>query len=146
MSVESFRIRNVRAACYRFPLSTPVVTSFGRMQNRPAVFVRIEDDDGLAGWGEVWSNFPSVGGEHRTRIVNEILAPLIEGHSLTHPQDIFEKLSRQMDVLALQSGEPGPFAHSIAGVDLAMWDLYAKRQRLPLWRLLGGAGPRVRAL
>lgn len=144
MSVESFRIRNVRAACYRFPLSTPVVTSFGRMQNRPAVFVRIEDDDGLTGCGEAWSNFPSVGGEHRTRIVNEILAPLIEGHSLTHPQDIFEKLSRQMDVLALQSGEPGPFAHSIAGVDLAMWDLYAKRQRLPLWRLLGGAGPQIK--
>jgi hypothetical protein len=28
-----------------YPLSTPVVTSFGRMLDRPAVFVRVEDDD-----------------------------------------------------------------------------------------------------
>jgi len=144
MSVESFRIRSVRAACYRFPLSTPVVTSFGRMLNRPAVFVQIEDDDGLTGWGEVWCNFPSVGGEHRTRIVNEILAPLIEGSSISHPQDTFTQLSQQIDVLALQSGEPGPFAHSIAGIDLALWDLLAKRQKMPLWRLLGGTAPKIK--
>lgn len=144
MSAESFRIRTVQAACYRFPLSTPVVTSFGRMLNRPAVFVRVEDDDGLTGWGEVWSNFPSVGAEHRTRIVNEILAPLVEGRNIAHPQDTFDQLSRKMDVLALQSGEPGPFAHSIAGIDLALWDLYAKRRGMALWRLLGGTTPQIK--
>jgi L-alanine-DL-glutamate epimerase-like enolase superfamily enzyme len=47
-------------------------------------------------------------------------------------------------VLALQSGEPGPFAQAIAGVDLAMWDLEARRAQQPLWRLLGGTTPRVR--
>lgn len=144
MSVQSFRIRSVQAACYRFPLSTPVVTSFGRMQNRPAVFVRVEDEDGQIGWGEAWSNFPAVGGEHRTRIINEILAPLIEGTDVTDPRDVFNQVSQQMDVLALQSGEPGPFAHSIAGVDLALWDLHAKRRRTPLWRLFGGASARIK--
>lgn len=144
MSVQSFRVRNVQAACYRFPLSTPVVTSFGRMQNRPAVFVRIEDEDGQAGWGEAWANFPAVGGEHRTRIINEILAPLIEGNDITDPREVFDRLSRQIEVLALQSGEPGPFAHAIAGVDLALWDLHAKRQRMPLWRLFGGTAARIK--
>jgi L-alanine-DL-glutamate epimerase-like enolase superfamily enzyme len=114
------------------------------MMDRPAVFVRVEDDDGLTGWGEVWSNFPSVGAEHRTRIVNEILAPLVEGCRIASPQDTFDRLSRQMDVLALQSGEPGPFAHCIAGIDLALWDLHAKRRGMPLWRLLGGAAPQIK--
>ena len=143
MSADQFAIRTVRASSYRFPLSTPVVTSFGRMLNRPAVFVEIEDTDGVTGWGEVWSNFPAVGAEHRVRIVNDILAALIENVSISHPGEIFQQLSARLDVLALQSGEPGPFAQSIAGVDLALWDLFAKRQRQPLWKLLGGASPRI---
>ena len=44
----------------------------------------------------------------------------------------------QTAVLALQSGEPGPFAQAIAGVDIALWDLQARRAQQPLWRLLGG--------
>ncbi|WP_458757546.1 mandelate racemase/muconate lactonizing enzyme family protein [Afipia sp. TerB] len=143
MSAEQFAIRRVRASSYRFPLSTPVVTSFGRMLNRPAVFVQIEDQDGVTGWGEVWSNFPAVGAEHRVRIVNEILAPLIENIAIRDPREMFERLSALTDVLALQSGEPGPFAQSIAGIDLALWDLFAKRQCQPLWKLLGGASPRI---
>ena len=51
MTSPTFTIRSVQAFCYRYPLSTPVVTSFGRMLNRPAVFVRVEDDDGNIGLG-----------------------------------------------------------------------------------------------
>jgi D-galactarolactone cycloisomerase len=47
-------------------------------------------------------------------------------------------------VLALQSAEPGPFAQAIAGVDIALWDLHAKRAGQPLWRLLGGRSPEVK--
>ena len=110
-------VRSVEATCFRYPLTTPVVTSFGKMLNRPAVFVRISDEDGVTGVGEVWSNFPSVGAEHRTRIVNEIIAPQLIGRSLSDPMQAFEDLSRQFAVLALQSGEQGPFAQSIAGID-----------------------------
>ena len=41
MTSQTFAIRKLEAFCYRYPLSTPVVTSFGRMLNRPAVFVRV---------------------------------------------------------------------------------------------------------
>lgn len=47
-------------------------------------------------------------------------------------------------MLALQCGEPGPFAQAISGIDLALWDLAARRQRLPLWRLLGGQSGRIK--
>ncbi|HUN95174.1 MAG TPA: mandelate racemase/muconate lactonizing enzyme family protein [Bradyrhizobium sp.] len=138
MTSQLFTIRNVQAFSYRYPLSTPVVTSFGRMLNRPAVFVRVEDGDGHVGWGEVWSNFPSVGAEHRARLVNEILAPAIAGRKISEPAEIFESLTQGTSVLALQSGEAGPFAQAIAGIDLAVWDLHARRRNVALWKLLGG--------
>lgn len=47
-------------------------------------------------------------------------------------------------MLALQSGEAGPFAQSIAGIDLAVWDLHARRQNVALWKLLGGSRSRIR--
>ena len=94
--------------------------------------------DGYVGWGEVWCNFPSTGAEHRTRLVNEILAPAISGRAAAEPSEIFDALTQATSVLALQSGEPGPFAQAIAGIDLAIWDLYARRRKMALWRLLGG--------
>ena len=139
MTPQPFAIRSIQAFCYRYPLSTPVVTSFGVMSNRPAVFVRVEDEDGNCGWGEVWANYPSIGAEHRARLVNEHLAPMLSGFAAFHPADIFESLTQRTAVMALQSGEPGPFAQAIAGIDIAVWDLYAKRCATPLWRLLGGA-------
>jgi D-galactarolactone cycloisomerase len=139
-----FTIRGIQAFCYRYPLTTPVVTSFGEMRDRPAVFVRVEDDDGQTGWGEVWCNFPSVGAEHRTRLINDMLAPMLVGRAVTDPSDVFESLSAATSVLALQSGEAGPFAQTISGIDIALWDLFAKRAKTPLWRMLGGTTGRMR--
>jgi L-alanine-DL-glutamate epimerase-like enolase superfamily enzyme len=143
MTLQTFAIRKLEAFCYRYPLSTPVVTSFGRMLDRPAVIVRVEDDDGHAGWGEVWANFPSVGAEHRARLINEVLAPSIAELPVADPRDVFDKLTETTAVLALQSGEPGPFAQAIAGIDLAVWDLHARRHHIALWRLLGAARSRI---
>jgi D-galactarolactone cycloisomerase len=42
-------------------------------------------------------------------------------------------------VLAIQSGEPGPVAQCVAGIDIAIWDLRARRAGKPLWLYLGGA-------
>jgi D-galactarolactone cycloisomerase len=144
MTTDSFTIRSIEAFCYRYPLATPVVTSFGKMLNRPAVFVRAVDEDGVEGWGEAWSNFPAPGAEHRARLVNEVLAPGLVGRKFDSPALAFEVLTKGTEVLALQCGEPGPFAQAISGIDLALWDLSARRQRLPLWRLLGGQSRRIK--
>ncbi|WBL80192.1 mandelate racemase/muconate lactonizing enzyme family protein [Bradyrhizobium xenonodulans] len=141
---DSFTIRSIEALCYRYPLATPVVTSFGKMLNRPAVFVRVVDEDGVAGWGEAWCNFPAPGAEHRARLVNEVLAPGLVGRKFDSPAEAFEALTKGTEVLALQCGEPGPFAQAISGIDLALWDLAARRRKLPLWRLLGGQSGRIK--
>jgi len=54
------------------------------MNDRPALFVRAEDEDGGHGWGEVWCNFPPAGAEHRTRLINEMLAPMFKGRAQRH--------------------------------------------------------------
>ncbi len=133
------RLRRVEAFCYRAPLEVPVVTSFGRMVDRPAVFVRLTDEDGIVGWGEAWCNFPSVGAEHRARLIGDLLGPMVLGQDLAEPGSLYHDLSRRTAVLAIQAGEPGPLAQAIAAIDTAHWDLAARRAGQPLWRRLGGA-------
>jgi L-alanine-DL-glutamate epimerase-like enolase superfamily enzyme len=139
----AFKLRSLRAFVYRCPIDTPVVTSFGTMRERPMLLVRAEDLDGTVGWGEAWCNFPAVGAEHRARLVASVLAPLAEGTEFARPEDAFRRLAQHTAVLAIQSGEPGPLAQAMAGVDIALWDLVARKAKQPLWRLLGGGSPRV---
>ena len=42
-------------------------------------------------------------------------------------------------MLAIQSGEPGPVAQCLAGIDMALWDLAARAKEQPLYRHLGAA-------
>jgi L-alanine-DL-glutamate epimerase-like enolase superfamily enzyme len=136
-------ITRLTATLYRYPLEREVITSFGRMRDRPMLIVEVEDRDGAKGWGEVWCNFPHIGGEHRVRILREILAPMVVGHAIASPAALFDSLTAQTAVLAIQSAEPGPFAQAIAGIDLAVTDLAARRAGQPLWRYLGGTTPSV---
>ena len=140
---RAIRIERVDAFVFRAPITTPVRTSFGVMHDRPAVFVRMTDSDGAVGWGEVWCNFPSCGAEHRALLVETVMRPMLLGQRFASPVEVFTHLSQRTAVLAIQSGEPGPMAQAIAGVDLALWDLCARRANQPLWRYLGGQSGRV---
>lgn len=134
-------IAAVEARVFRYPLETPVRTSFGTMTDRPMLLVRVTDASGGTGWGEVWCNFPGVGAEHRARLVDSVLAPLLAGRDFEDAAAAFRHLTDATAVLAIQCAEPGPFAQAIAGLDTALWDLSARLAGEPLWRLLGGAGP-----
>lgn len=139
------QIAKVSARVFRCPLSQPVTTSFGVMRDRPMVLVEVEDKEGAKGWGEVWCNFPAVGAEHRARLVDSVMAPLMTSRPFQDACEAFAFLTARTAVLALQSSEPGPFAQAIAGVDTALWDLAARRAGLPLWKLLSADGtPRIR--
>jgi D-galactarolactone cycloisomerase len=131
-------LARVEAHVLRWPVKVPVRTSFGTMHDRPAVLVRVEDAEGAHGWGEAWCNFPSCGAEHRARLIETVLAPLLLGRAFASPAAAFAEMSERTAVLAIQSGEPGPIAQAIAGVDIALHDLAARRRGLPLWRLLAG--------
>jgi L-alanine-DL-glutamate epimerase-like enolase superfamily enzyme len=134
-------ISKIEAFAFRYPIAKPVETSFGRMTDRPAVFVRIEAEDGCFGWGEVFANWPAAGAEHRVNLLNRDIAQLVMGQSIGNPAVFFDDLSRKTHIRALQCGEFGPFQQVIAGIDTALWDLKARAAGLPLRKLLNPDAP-----
>jgi L-alanine-DL-glutamate epimerase-like enolase superfamily enzyme len=127
----------IEAFAFRVP-TTPIKVSFGTFRDRPMVLVRIVDSDGAEGWGEVWCNWPAVTAEHRARMAADIGERLL-GRTLETADQAFHALTRELDVLKLQTGEYGPIESAIAGIDIALWDLAARKQGLPLYRALGAA-------
>ena len=131
-------IASVEAFAYRVPIQQPIKVSFGTFRDRPVVLVRVVDSDGAVGWGEAWCNWPAVGAEHRARLVNDFAERLV-GRTLDAPEQAFHLLTQQLEVLVLQTLEVGPIAQAVAGIDIAVWDLFARKAGQPLYRLLGGA-------
>ncbi|MGJ8534951.1 MAG: mandelate racemase/muconate lactonizing enzyme family protein [Alphaproteobacteria bacterium] len=134
-------IARIQAWAFRSPTQKPVATSFGVMHDRPAVLVRIEDHDGAFGWGEIWTNWPAAGAEHRVRLLEMDVAHLALSTQAASPTDFFHKLDSQTRIRAVQCGEVGPFAQVVAGLDIALWDMAARRADLPLRRLIRADAP-----
>jgi L-alanine-DL-glutamate epimerase-like enolase superfamily enzyme len=128
-------VGRIETFLFKAPIDTPVRTSFGTMTHRPALLVRVEDQNGIFGWGEVWSNFPSCGAEHRARLIETLFAPQMLHENLR--SGLFDNLWDKNHTLALQTGEFGPFSQAASGLDMALWDLAARRMELPLYALLG---------
>ena len=133
------RIDRLEASVYRYPLATPVQTSFGLMRDRPMVVVKLTGRDGVDGWGEIWCNFPNVGAEHRARLAEHVIAPLLLARDFDSPEAAFDHLTGSTWVLGLQTGEAGPLAQVIAGVEIAVCDIAGKLAGAPLWKLFGGS-------
>lgn len=130
---SAFTIKRIDAWACRAPITSgSVATSFGIMRDRPAVFVRIEDDQGCFGWGEIFANWPAAGAEHRVNLLMDDIADLAIGQPWQAPEEMFWSLDAKTQVRAIQCGEQGPFAHAIAGLDIAAWDLVSRRAGLPL--------------
>ena len=90
------------------------------------------------GLGEVFSNFPKVGAEHRARLVDSNFAPLLIGMAADDPAPVRALLVERTRRMAIQCGEPGPFAQIAGAVDQALSDIAARREGVPLWKHLGG--------
>ncbi len=129
---DRLRIQRIQGFAFRSPIANPVQTSFGIMKDRPAAFVRIEDQDGCFGWGEIFANWPAAAAEHRVNLLVRDVAPLVFGQAFSHPEQMFDLLTSRTDIVALQSGEWGPFRQVIAGLDIALWDLFSRRKRQAL--------------
>ena len=138
--MEPIEVVELAVQVYRAPVSRPVRTSFGLMKDRPAVLIRVRNRDGVAGYGEVWCNFPAPAAEYRASIVCDVLAPRLLGRSWSDPKSAFDELSVGTRSVAVQAGEPGPFSQAIAGIDIALWDLAARRAGQPLRCYIGGRG------
>ena len=137
-TIAPFTIARIETFVFRAAIANPVVTSFGSIPERVSVIVRVEDTEGAHGWGDVWCNFPSYGAEHRALVLARSIAPMAIGQGIDDPAALWRELTTRSHILSVQSGDVGPFAAALAGLDTALWDLKARREKLPLFRLLGG--------
>jgi len=124
------RIRALRWYRFRVPLTAPFETAHGALTVRAGLLVRLEDDAGAVGWGEV-APLPAIHGADLPEaegILARWAAELI-GAPLT-------RLERELAV-----GMPeGPGASAVrAGLDIALLDLRARAAGVPAAALLGGA-------
>ncbi|SFR42596.1 mandelate racemase/muconate lactonizing enzyme family protein [Litoreibacter janthinus] len=129
-------LERVEVFCYRVPVKVPVATSFGVMRDRPAVFVKLTDQDGVFGWGEIFANWPAAAAEHRAQLLVRDICDLVIGSKVAQSEDLFTRLTEQTHIRALQSGEWGPFRQVIAGLDIALHDLCARSEGLSVAQFL----------
>lgn len=101
-------------------------------QDVHTVLVRVETDEGVTGWGEAFSN---AGWYATCTAIEKIVAPRLIGKDPANIAQIQADLHRGL----YNTGRSGPVPFAISGIDIALWDIAAKRAKLPLYKLLGGS-------
>lgn len=136
---EPIRVARIESVRLRAEASRLPSSSLGAMRARNGLLVKVEDADGAFGWGEVWCNSPPHAAESRQQLLETVIAPELVGERFAHPRQVRPSLEARWTRMATHVGEPGPFGHCIAGIDMAVWDLQARRRGRPLSALLNGS-------
>jgi o-succinylbenzoate synthase len=125
------RIERIELRLLRLPLVRFFETSFGRIYDRTFVLVTVTAD-GVDGIGECVAEANPFYRSETTatswHILRDFIAPLVLGREFAHPGGVFPALR----VIR---------GHNMAkaAFEMAMWDLYARQQGMPLCRALGGS-------
>ena len=130
------RIRDARVCHQQVPIKKKIRTSFGVMDSRHAVFLLLFDDNGFQGIGESWVNFPGWAPWERAIAFEKAFIPYLLGKEIQHIPSFIKEMAKAFRGPALQSGTLGPYLQSICAVEMALWDLAAKIENLPLNKLL----------
>ncbi|MBI2202559.1 MAG: mandelate racemase/muconate lactonizing enzyme family protein [Candidatus Rokubacteria bacterium] len=131
-------IRDVRADHYVIPLPTALSDStHGTIRGFELVTVRLRDDDGVEGVGYTYT--VGAGGAAVHALLARDLAPVIAGRDAGRIEELWQAMWWALHY----GGRGGAQVLAISAVDVALWDLRARRHGVPLWRLLGGFDPRV---
>ncbi len=126
-------------------IDQPVKTSFGNMNSRHAVLLLLEDEQGRIGVGESWINFPLWAPWERVALFQQGFIPYLEGNSLDSIPNFIRRMYRDFLGPASQSGTVAPLIQALCAVELALWDLLAQREGVPLARcLFDNPAPAVR--
>ena len=128
--VELFRVR--------LPLRHGFRTSSHAKQQLEHVLIRVTDADGATGWGECASpSDPYYGPENVTTcwaILRDYLAPALVGSAWDTPEEAYRLGGRVRG---------NRFAR--AGLDIACWDLWTRRQELSLAKAIGASADTIGA-
>ena len=95
------------------------------------LLVRVETVDGAVGWGEAFSYncMPAV-----QAVIDSMVAPILIGRDATNITSLMRELQQALHLF----GRYGITVFGISAVDIALWDLAARRVATPLGQMLGG--------
>ena len=130
------KIKSIELIEINLPLVHFFETSFGRTYERRIILVRVEDEHGGEGWGEVTcGETPSYSEEWTDSAwvtIENILAPMVIGSEVENASGIWDLMKKARG-----------HRMSKASIETACWDLEAKGLNVPLWRHLGGTRPGI---
>src|SRR3954449_10168900 len=132
------KITDVRAHHIRIPYDAGVASfrqGGSAITALDMVILEVTTDAGLTGWGDA---FAYVCPRTTRSAVEEMIAP--QAHGLQVPDAagipaVMDQIQRNLHLF----GRYGITMFAISGLDIALWDLAAKIEGVPLNRLLGGA-------
>ena len=133
------RISDVETRLYRIPPAVQIEDSIQRISHWELIVSTVTTDAGITGTGFAYTL--GIGGTAVRELVDSYLAPLVIGQD---PMDVERIWTRSWwELHALGSGGMTRFA--LAAIDIALWDILAKRADVSLHRLLGGYRDRIPA-
>ncbi len=131
-------IKTVESGLYRIPLTVTLSDStHGEIAAFELVTCRVRNSDGAEGTGYTYT----VGrnGGAIADILRREIPELIEGREADDTEAIWHHVWWGLHY----GGRGGPPVLALSALDIALWDLKARRAGLPLFRLLGGFDARV---
>lgn len=132
------QITNVRAHHIRIPYDAGVASfrqGASAITALDTVIVEVSTDAGLTGWGDA---FAYVCPRTTCTAVEEMIAPQARGIEVPDAAKIpaaMDQIQRNLHLF----GRYGITMFAISGLDIALWDLAAKVEGVPLHRLIGAA-------
>jgi L-alanine-DL-glutamate epimerase-like enolase superfamily enzyme len=120
------------------PLNVPVTVDILGLNKETTLslcLTEIETDTGQVGHGMTAITEEEI----IAAAVREVAGPALIGADPMATEALWDKLYW----LLSPRGQTGYASHTIAALDIALWDIKAKALGLPLWQLLGGARSRV---
>ncbi len=93
------------------------------------VFLKLETNHGVTGWGEIDQLEMNT-----AATLSRSIFELLDGENPTRIEHLWQKIYRSH-----RDMRGGPFmTHTLAGIDMALWDITGKLWGVPVYRLLGG--------
>jgi D-galactarolactone cycloisomerase len=127
-------VKIVRLTPYVLEEKLPVEHQFSFSQahvdKRTVMIVRVETDEGITGWGEAFG--PAFVNK---AIIEHVYGPAIIGLDPTATDVIWERLYG----ILRDHGQRGVTIEAISAIDIALWDITAKANGVPLYKQMGGA-------
>src|SRR5512135_900252 len=104
------------------------------------LYVRIETDDGLVGYGEACDSFGCTFAGALATLITDAFEPLLIGEELGPPEAAAERLKLWT---RRRIGDQWMATHARSAIEIALWDLAGKATGQSVSRLLGQVRDRV---